>query len=188
MADGGAESLTIHTIGHSTLTLQELGSRLTAAGVRALADVRRFPASRRHRQFNREALEAGLTDQGIAYRWVEALGGRRAATRESSNAGLKVAAFRAYADYALTEPFRAALSDLEAWGRTIPVAICCAEALWWECHRRLLADHLVTRGWTVLHILRDGKLVRHELWDLARLTSSGPVYPPPQSELFQTGD
>ncbi len=180
MASRERGSRSIHTIGHSTLTLHEFAARLTSAGVRALADVRRFPASRRHPQFNREAVGAGLADHGIAYRWFEALGGRRAATRDSANAGLKVGGFRAYADYALTEPFRTALADLEAWAREIPVAICCAEALWWQCHRRLLADHLIARGWTVLHILGDGKVAKHELWDLARLTSEGPVYPSPQ--------
>lgn len=191
MAHRGRGSRPIHTIGHSTLTLHELATRLTSAGVRALADVRRFPASRRHPQFNREALAAALADRGIAYRWFEALGGRRVATGaagESANAGLKVDGFRAYADYALTESFRTALADLETWARDIPVAICCAEALWWQCHRRLLADHLVARGWTVLHILRDGDVARHALWELARLTSEGLVYPPPQPELFATED
>ena len=187
MAHRPRESRPIHTIGHSTLTLDELATRLASAGVRGLADVRRFPASRRHPQFNREALAAGLADRGIEYRWFEALGGRRAATRESANAGLNVGGFRAYADYALTEPFRRALADLEAWALEFPVAICCAEALWWQCHRRLLADHLIARGWTVLHILGDRKVARHELWELARLTSEGPVYPPPQAELFPTG-
>jgi uncharacterized protein (DUF488 family) len=95
-----------------------------------------------------------------------------------------VEGFRAYADYALTAPFREALAELEAWAEGLLVAICCAEALWWQCHRRILADHLVTRGWTVLHVLGDTKIAPHDLWDLARLTPDGPVYPPSQSGLF----
>ena len=128
---------------------------------------------------------------GIAYRWFEALGGRRGwggetggERAESPNAGLQVGGFRAYADYALTEPFRDALDALVAWASERTVAICCAEALWWQCHRRIIADHLVGRGHVVLHILGDRPPSPHRLWDLARLTPEGPVYPPPQPDLF----
>ncbi len=185
-----AESRSIYTIGHSTLTLDEFVERLESASVRGLADVRRFPASPRHPQFDRVALAAGLAASGLEYRWFEALGGRRApavAGVKSPNGGLRMEGFRGYADYGLTAPFRAALAELQTWAGGLPVAICCAEALWWQCHRRILADHLVARGWTVLHILGDGKSVPHELWDLARLTPEGPVYPPAQPELFPSG-
>ncbi|MFN2431754.1 MAG: DUF488 family protein [Gemmatimonadota bacterium] len=163
--------------------------RLREAGVGGLADVRRFPASRRHPHFNRESLEHTLPAAGVAYRWFEALGGRRSATAESSspNGGLRVAGFRAYADYALTPEFRAALDELVAWAGDLAVAVCCAEALWWQCHRRIIADHLVARGGRVIHLLHGGAEAPHELWDLARLTPDGPTYPPPQPELSLGG-
>lgn len=163
-------------------------SRLQAAQIRGLADVRRLPASRRHPHFNRSSLEQLLDANDIGYRWFEALGGRRhasAAGEQSPNLGLRAGGFRAYADYALTPPFQAALEDLLGWARGQCVAVCCAEALWWRCHRRIIADHLAARGHAVLHILSDGKVAAHELWELARLTPAGPTYPPPQSELFQ---
>ena len=177
----------LYTIGHSTLAVVAFLARLHSAGVLGLADIRRFPASRRNPQFNRVALEASLADQGVEYRWFEALGGRRPASHdagESPNAGLRVGGFRAYADYALTEPFRAGLDELLAWAAERPVAVCCAEALWWQCHRRIVADHLAARGHAVLHIMGEGKLEPHTLWSLARLTPLGPVYPPEQPELF----
>ena len=155
-------------------------------GVKGLADVRRFPASRRHPQFGRVALAESLPARGIEYRWFEALGGRRVAgpLAESPNAGLRVDAFRGYADYAFTAPFRDAFADLRGWAESLPVAICCAEALWWQCHRRILADHLVARDWRVLHILSDGRVAPHELWDLARLSDGGVTYPTVQPSLF----
>jgi uncharacterized protein (DUF488 family) len=185
-ASCGGEQV-IYTIGHSTLDLDTFVARLESAEVRGLADVRRFPSSRRHPQFNREALREHLAARGIEYCWFEALGGRRSLPGEeapSLNLGLRVGGFRAYADYALTEPFTAALRDLTEWASGVRAALCCAEALWWRCHRRILADHLVARGWSVLHILRDGEVAPHELWEMARLTPAGPVYPPKQPELL----
>jgi uncharacterized protein (DUF488 family) len=177
------------TIGHSTLTLDGFVELLKAAGVEALADVRRFPASRRHPHFHREVLAQALPDAGIDYRWFEALGGRRSASAatESPNRGLRVAGFRAYADYALTSAFREALGSLLEWGARRRIGIACAEGLWWQCHRRIVADHLVAAGHPVLHVLPDGKLVEHELWSLARLTADGPVYPPEQADLLEEG-
>jgi uncharacterized protein (DUF488 family) len=177
----------LYTIGHSVLSFEDFSARLRAASVRGLADVRRFPVSRRHPQFNGGALERALPEQGIEYRWFEALGGRREAGKtkdSSSNTGLQVDGFRRYADYALTEPFRRALEELLGWAVEKRVAICCAEALWWQCHRRIIADHLVARGHVIHHILGEGKVVSHELWDLARLTAEGPTYPPQQPEIF----
>lgn len=173
------------TIGHSTLRLETLAERLAEHGVRQVADVRRYPASRRNPQFNRETLASFLEARGLAYRWLEGLGGRRggSTTGSSPNQGLEVAGFRHYADYAGTEEFRVALAELVGWARREPTAVLCAEALWWRCHRRLIADRWVAAGGVVRHILGDGSSERHRLWDLARPFGDGLVYPPEQGEL-----
>ncbi|MBA2566130.1 MAG: DUF488 domain-containing protein [Gemmatimonadetes bacterium] len=182
-------SVEIRTVGHSVLGFDSFVSLVKDAGVSGLADVRRFPVSRRHPHFNRAVLEELLPAAGLEYRWFEDLGGRRSAPRQSPglNGGLRVGGFRAYADYALTPPFRDALQALIEWARSTPVAVCCAEALWWQCHRRIIADHLVTAGHRVLHLVGQGAPAAHELWDLARATPAGPVYPPAQPELFDAG-
>ena len=173
------------TIGHSTLELEELVARLSAQGIRRVADVRRYPASRRNPQFNRETLAAYLDARAIEYRWFEELGGRRsgAGRERSPNQGLTSPGFREYADYALTAEFRVALEGLIDWARAAPTAVMCAEALWWRCHRRLIADRLVAMGGQVLHVLSGGAVEPHRLWDLARPIGDGLVYPPEQGEL-----
>ncbi|HJU86401.1 MAG TPA: DUF488 domain-containing protein [Gemmatimonadota bacterium] len=173
------------TIGHSTLTLDAFVALLQHAGVAGIADVRRYPASRRNPQFNRETLAAFLDARGVGYRWFEELGGRRSGDQRatSPNLGLENAGFRAYADYTATEAFRVALDELVAWAADRPTAVLCAEALWWRCHRRLIADQWVDRGGRVVHIYSDGKMEPHALWDLARREGDGLVYPPEQGEL-----
>ena len=173
------------TVGHSTLTLDAFVELLQEAGVAAIADVRRYPASRKNPQFNRETLAAFLDARRIAYRWFEDLGGRRSGdSRESSpNLGLENAGFRAYADYMGTDAFRSALEELVGWAAERPTAVLCAEALWWRCHRRLIADLWVDRGGQVVHIYSGGKREPHTLWDLARREGDGLVYPPEQGEL-----
>jgi uncharacterized protein (DUF488 family) len=177
------------TIGHSTRTLEELAAALEAHGIERLADVRRFPASRRHPQFDRASLAAALPARGIAYRWFEALGGRRRATPGSPNRGIRVEGFRGYADYMGTEGFAAAFAELVEWMRGGRTAILCAERLWWQCHRRLLSDLLVARGGAVVHIEDAARSAPHVLWDLAVVTPDGVVYPssrggpPSQGEL-----
>lgn len=154
---------------------------LEDAGVRTLADVRRFPASRRHPQFNGGPLEAELASRGIGYRWLgERLGGRRKATRaveESPNRAWQVEAFRNYADAMTTAEFRAGVEELEALGRAAPTAFLCAEKPWWKCHRRILADALVVRGWTVVHLVDPGRREIHELSEWARVTDGVLSYP-----------
>lgn len=172
------------TVGHSTLDLEALAARLRAHGVRQVADVRRYPASRRNPQFNRETLSAFLEARGISYHWFEDLGGRRGGTpADSPNLGLESPGFRQYADYAGTDAFRDALEALIEWAGEGPTAILCAEALWWRCHRRLLADQLVARGGVVHHIADEGTSEPHQLWDLARQEGDRLVYPPEQGEL-----
>ena len=126
---------------------------MAAYDVERIADVRRFPASRRHPQFARENLEASLKAAGRDYRWLPELGGRRSARKDSRNTGWRVAAFRGYADYMETPEFESAFDQLLSLTREKRTAVMCAEMLWWQCHRRLIADQLLARGHEVVHIL-----------------------------------
>jgi len=150
---------TLYTIGHSTRTLAELIGMLQEPGVTRVADVRRYPRSGRHPHFNIETLPASLADAGIDYRHMPALGGRRSTRRTtpSRNTLWKVEAFRHYADYAETAPFQAALEQLEQLAADRPTAIMCAEAVWWRCHRRLITDYMLSRGWEVTHLMAPGQ-------------------------------
>jgi uncharacterized protein (DUF488 family) len=144
--------VTVWTIGHSTRTADEFEQVLAAHGIRAVADVRRFPGSRRHPHFGRDALAATLPRAGVEYAWMPALGGRRRPRPDSRNLAWRNLAFRGYADYMETAEFAAALDELLVLARRLPTAVMCAELLWWRCHRRLVADALVHRGLTVVHI------------------------------------
>lgn len=147
--------MVFYTVGHSTRSIDELVGIVNGAGVTRIADVRAFPMSRRHPQFNKDALTVSLPAAGIDYRHLPALGGRRGVKKgaPSRNGLWKVEAFRNYADYAETAAFGAALDELEALARERPTACMCAEALWWQCHRRLITDYMLVRGWTVIHLL-----------------------------------
>ena len=151
----------VHTIGHSTRTTAELVGLLREGGVELVADVRRFPRSRTNPQFNAEALGPALDQDGIGYRHLAALGGRRSAVgahAPSRNTLWRQAAFRAYSDYAETAEFRDSFEALLDLAREHSVAIMCAEAVWWRCHRRIIADYLLARGVEVRHILGAGKI------------------------------
>jgi uncharacterized protein (DUF488 family) len=172
------------TVGHSTHSLDGLLALLTPHRVARVVDVRRTPRSRRHPQFNLEALAAELPRRGVDYRHLPALGGRRLPRRDSPNGGWEHEAFRGYADYALTDEFAAALEVLCAAARERPTAVMCAEALWWRCHRRLIADRLTALGSTVSHIAADGGLTEHQLPPFAIVDADKSVrYPPPQAAL-----
>jgi uncharacterized protein (DUF488 family) len=166
------------TVGHGTLPADQLGSLLREAGVSRVVDVRRFPGSRRHPQFARSALAQWLPALGIAYRWAEALGGRRAPNPDSPNGGLRNAAFRGYADHMASPEFSAAVARLLSEAGRSQVAVLCAESLWWRCHRRLMADHLVlVAGVAVEHLLHDGTLAAHVLTDHAERDGGTVIYP-----------
>lgn len=168
---------TIFTIGHSNVDADELFARLAANGIVQLADVRAHPGSRRHPQFGRDALAASCAARGIAYRWMPELGGRRrGAGATSPHVAWQVPAFRAYADYTDTPEFAAALAALEAWAREAPTAYLCAEALWWQCHRRIISDQLLVRGWDVRHVLPTRATAQHELPEFARADGGRIVY------------
>jgi uncharacterized protein (DUF488 family) len=172
------------TVGHSTHPLEGFLALLRAHAVEQVADVRLTPRSRRHPHFNAEALAAELPEQGVAYRHLPALGGRRRPRPDSPNGGWEHEAFRGYADYALTAEFAAGLEDLCSLARERATAVMCAEALWWRCHRRLIADRLTVLGWTVCHIDAGGGLTEHELPPFAIAEPDKTIrYPPTQPAL-----
>ncbi|MGH8327865.1 MAG: DUF488 family protein [Steroidobacteraceae bacterium] len=169
----------VFTIGHSTRSAAELIALLGEGAADLVADVRAFPRSRTNPQFNGPVLEETLAAAGIAYRFLPALGGRRHGRGESSpNTLWRNASFRAYADYAGTGEFRAGLAGLCALTGEHRCAIMCAEAVWWRCHRRIIADYLLTGGFEVVHILGPGKLMPATLTPGARPSGDGGlVYP-----------
>jgi uncharacterized protein (DUF488 family) len=172
------------TIGHSTHAIEAFVALLRRAGVSAVADVRRFPGSRRHPQFGRDALAAELRSAGVGYAHLEALGGRRSVRPGSPNGGWQEAGFQGYADHMASAEFAAGLEALEALAAAQPTAVMCAEALWWQCHRRLVADALVARGWEVEHIGPDGSRTAHELTRFAVMGDAAmPTYPAAQLRL-----
>lgn len=175
---GGA----ILTIGHSTRTIAEFAGLLRQVGVDLVVDIRSFPRSRANPQFSIDVLPGSLAAQGIDYRHVPALGGRRhrlAGVPPSANLLWRKAAFRNYADYAETEPFRAGLDELLRDAPGHRVAIMCAEAVWWRCHRRIVADYLLARGLAVEHIIRVGEATPAGLTPGAIVEADGSVrYPP----------
>jgi uncharacterized protein (DUF488 family) len=149
------------TIGHSTRTLEEFTGLLQASAVQVVVDVRTVPRSRRNPQFNRDALPDSLREFQIGYEHIAELGGLRGKSRRiepSPNTFWQNDSFRNYADHALTLPFREGLERLRSLGHQRRSAIMCAEAVWWRCHRRIIADYLVSLGETVLHILGPGKV------------------------------
>ena len=147
------------TIGHSNQPLERFFAALAADEIAVVADVRRFPASRRHPHFGKEQLAAALHDAGIAYLHFPELGGRRPPRQDSRNTAWRVAAFRGYADYMETAEFEAGIARLLDEVAERRVAIMCAELLWWQCHRGLIADYLKSRGHDVVHII---SAVKHE--------------------------
>jgi uncharacterized protein (DUF488 family) len=173
----------VYTIGHSTHPLATFLALLERHGVRAVVDVRRFPGSRRHPQFGRDALAAALAARGIRYAHLEALGGRRPVRSGSPNGGWDVRAFQGYADHMASAEFAADLERLEALARAALTTVMCAEAVWWRCHRRLVADALVARGWEVAHVGPDGRLISHELTPFAERRGGRLDYPPAQRRL-----
>ena len=171
--------VTFYTVGHSSHELGRFIDLVSCVGIQCIADVRRFPRSRSNPQFNLERLSEQLPNFGIGYRHMEALGGRRPAKRTSAspNDFWTHPSFRAYADYALTPPFVEGLADLRALGRTTTVAIMCSEAVWWRCHRRILADYLLTAGESVVHLMGKNKAVPAEITPSAVRRDTSLIYP-----------
>jgi uncharacterized protein (DUF488 family) len=159
----------IWTIGHSTLSIESFLDALAVNAIALLTDVRRFPGSRRHPQFNREALAQSLAARGIDYAHYEALGGRRRPDTNSRNIAWRNDSFRGYADYMETPEFTHAIEVLLHEATNRRVAIMCAEMLWWQCHRGLIADYLKARDHQVTHIAAGGKTEPHPFTSAARI-------------------
>ncbi|MGR4875893.1 DUF488 domain-containing protein [Pseudoxanthomonas sp. LARHCG66] len=169
---------TVWTIGHSTRTLDVFVRLLHHNGIGAIADVRRFPGSRRYPWFGSDAMAASLHSAGIAYIWLPQLGGRRRPRKDSPNRAWRNAAFQGYADHLASAEFAEGLAQVVALAPEARTAMMCAESLWWRCHRRLIADLLVQRGWTVLHVLDEDAPKPHPLNVDARIQDGVLVYPP----------
>jgi uncharacterized protein (DUF488 family) len=167
---------TLLTVGHGGLDRVGLGALLRGAGVEQLVDVRRFPGSRNNPDVKREALRAWLPQEGIAYRWEERLGGRRRlpADTEPLDSWWQVSQFAAYAAHTRTAEFAEALDEVLEESARRRVAVMCSEAVWWRCHRRLIADVAVlARGRVVRHLMHDGRTPEHRPAEGARRTTDG---------------
>ena len=182
--------MTIWTIGHSTRPFEAFIALLRWQQIELLVDVRRFPGSRRHPQFNSGPLAKSLASHGMDYRSAPELGGRRTPRRDSRNTAWRNASFRGYADYMETPAFAAALDQLLREADSRRTAIMCAEAVWWRCHRSLIADALKARGLEVLHILDGPKLTAHPYTAAARVIDGRLDYgsPPSTPRLFHDRD
>ena len=172
-----------YTIGHSDRSLEAFGALLVTAGVQQLVDVRKMPRSRANPQFNGDTLADALAPLGIGYAYAASLGGLRgrdATVPASVNGYWSNRSFHNYADYALSDAFGLALDALIAAGHQRTSTVMCAEAVWWRCHRRIVADYLLARGETVFHILSPGRIEPAQMTEGARPMPDGKVvYPAP---------
>jgi uncharacterized protein (DUF488 family) len=171
--------LSLWTLGHSTRQIDEFIGLLRAHQISYLVDVRTVPRSRYNPQFNTDTLAQSLPDTGLQYRHLPKLGGLRKPKNDSLNDGWRNASFRGYADYMQTDEFLKALEELMAGSRLQPTAIMCAEAVPWRCHRSLIADALVSRGWNIRHIMSPEKAIPHVLTSFAHFEGGRLTYPKP---------
>lgn len=167
----------IYSIGHSTRPLDDFIALLRAHDVTRLADIRRIPRSRRHPHFSIDSLSVSLPTAGIAYRHFPGLGGLRKPRPDSENTAWRHPSFRGYADYLRTPEFEASLTALTEYAADAGGVMMCAEAVWWRCHRQLVADVLVARGVTVRHIASATSAPAHALTEFARVVEGKVVYP-----------
>lgn len=159
----------IWTVGHSTRSGEEFTQILLAHRIEVLVDVRTFPGSRRYPQFNREALAESLKEAGIEYKHEPRLGGRRKPLPDSHNSAWRNEQFRGYADHMETEEFKNGVRELLELASSMRVAVMCAEAVWWRCHRSLIADYLKAEGHEVIHIIDEKKTEEHPYTSAARV-------------------
>jgi uncharacterized protein (DUF488 family) len=167
----------IRTIGHSTRPVETLIEMLKAHGVKRLVDVRTIPRSRHNPQFNSDTLAAALDRAGIAYTHMKELGGLRHTRKDSPNTGWRNTSFRGYADYMQTAEFVRAVETLIEAADREPIAVMCAEAVPWRCHRSLIADALTVRGYPVEHIMSLDKTQPHSLTPFAKVAGIDITYP-----------
>jgi uncharacterized protein (DUF488 family) len=178
--------MTIWTIGHSNRSLDDFLALVAAFEIEVLADVRRFPGSRKHPHFNQAELSKSLAEIDVAYEFFPELGGRRKPRADSPNTAWRNESFRAYADYMETEEFRAGIERLLVLANERRVAVMCSEAVWWRCHRSLIADYLKAAGVDVQHILSPKNSELHPYTAAARLVEGRLSYAEtdPQARLF----
>jgi uncharacterized protein (DUF488 family) len=176
----------IRTVGHSTRPIQEFIAILNAHEIRAIADVRQYPGSRRYPHFNADQLRESLAAHQIQYHHFKSLGGRRSPEPDSPNTAWRNPQFRGYADYMQTPEFRTALDSLMIIADQSSTAIMCAEAVPWRCHRSLIADALIARGWHVLDIMSINSAKPHVLNRHAKIAGSNLIYPAASESLFDS--
>ena len=163
--------ISLWTIGHSTLSIEEFLNKLKSFEIQLLADVRSFPGSRRYPHFNQEKLDISLTGADIRYEHFSELGGRRRARPDSLNIAWRNESFRGYADYMETNEFRKGIDRLLEIAAKHRTAIMCSEAVWWRCHRSLISDYLKVKGIEVNHIMSIGKAEPHPFTSAARIVN-----------------
>jgi uncharacterized protein (DUF488 family) len=176
------DGIHLFSVGHSTRPWADFVRLLSRHGIRTLVDVRRFPRSRRHPHFDGRAMAAALSEAGIAYRSLEGLGGRRPGLGAGSpNTGWRDPGFRGYADHLRTAEFLEGLERLRESASQAPTAVMCAEALFWRCHRQLIADAVVARGGQVIHLVSEQEATPHVLTPFARLDGEVLTYLDPEA-------
>jgi uncharacterized protein (DUF488 family) len=175
---------TIYTIGHSTHPIEEFIGMLGSFDIGLLVDIRTVPRSRHNPQFEKETLAAALNKADIGYHYLKKLGGLRKTRADSPNKGWRNLSFRGYADYMQTEAFTQGLNELIALADQARTAIMCAESVPWRCHRSLVGDALLVRGWGVLDIMGEGKATAHKMTGFAQVEGERIIYPPETGELF----
>jgi len=173
----------IFTVGHSTLPIEHFITLLHVYGIERLVDIRTVPRSRHNPQFNADALPASLAAEQIEYLHMDGLGGLRHARKDSINTGWRNASFRGYADYMQTGAFAEAIEELIAMSRLGRIAIMCAEAVPWRCHRSLVADALLIRGVPAVEILSETSWRLHSLTPFAKVEGDRITYPSEQTKL-----
>jgi uncharacterized protein (DUF488 family) len=171
-------NLTVWTIGHSTRPLKTFLALLERYQIEAVADVRRFPGSRRQPQYAQVPLESALSENGITYRWIAELGGRRRPQPDSPNTAWRNVQFRGYADYMASDEFEEGVNELLKVAGHLRTTLMCAEAVWWRCHRALIADVLCVRGIQVAHIIDETRAVVHPYTSPARIVQGRLSYVP----------
>jgi uncharacterized protein (DUF488 family) len=165
----------VWTVGHSTHSLDAFVGLLVANDIAQVADIRTLPRSRRHPDFDTDALARSLPERGVAYVHLPRLGGWRHASADSPNVAWRNLSFRGYADYAMGSEFADGLAQLRGLAAEARTAMMCSEALWWRCHRRLIADRLLVAGDRVCHISADGRVSAHELTPFATVEPDGVI-------------
>lgn len=151
----------IWTIGHSTRSIDGFIGLLKSFDIKRLVDIRTYPGSRRYPHFNKDLLAAALIKDRIQYFHMVELGGRRKPDPNSTNTAWRHPSFRGYADYMQTPTFQQAIVKLESLAKEEALAYMCSEAMWWKCHRALVSDYLKAKGWSVMHIMDEGKHTEH---------------------------